>query len=192
MLPAEQHPVVIRDFLAARSGQATRLRLATGADSEFILSLRLDPSRSAHISATSDSLPGQRQWMAAYEARFEAGLEAYFIIQHEAEDVGTVRLYDYRPAADSFCWGSWIIQPGASERAAFTTPLIVYDLGFDCLGFAAAHFDIRQENVSVWKFEEMMGAELIKEDELNRLYTYPKTKYLAARARLLRLTGITI
>jgi RimJ/RimL family protein N-acetyltransferase len=191
MLPTEQHPVAIRDFLAARSGQATSLRLATGADSEFILGLRLNPARRTHISATSGSLSEQRQWMAAYKARFEAGLEAYFIIQHEAKDVGTVRLYDYRPAADSFCWGSWIIQPGASERAAFATPLIVYDLGFDCLGFAAAHFDIRQENVSVWKFEEMMGAELIKEDELNRVYTYPKPKYPAARARLLRLIGIT-
>ena len=129
--------------------------------------------------------------MSDYEARFKAGLEAYFIIQHEGKDVGTVRIYDYRPAVDSFCWGSWIIQQGVSERAAFATPLVVYDLGFDCLGFAAAHFDIRQENVSVWKFEEMMGAELINEDELNRMYSYSKSKYPAARARLLRLTGIT-
>ena len=191
MLPADKHPAAICDFLTARAGQATRLRLATVADSEFILGLRLDPARSTHISATSISLSDQLKWMSDYEARFNAGLEAYFIIQHEGKDVGTVRLYDYRPAADSFCWGSWIIQSGVSERAAFATPLIVYDLGFDCLGFAAAHFDIRQANASVWKFEEMMGAELIKEDELNRLYTYSKSKYPAARARLLRLTGIT-
>lgn len=191
MLPADLHSAAICDFLADRVGQVTRLRLATATDSEFILGLRLDPARKSHISATSVSLSDQLKWMSAYEARFKAGLEAYFIIQHEGNDVGTARLYDYRPAADSFCWGSWIIKPGVSERAAFATPLIVYDLGFDCLGFEAAHFDIRQENASVWKFEEMMGAELINEDELNRMYSYSKSKYPAARARLLRLTGIT-
>jgi len=191
MLPAEQHPVAIRDFLAARSGQATSLRLATGADSEFILSLRLDPARSAHISATSGSLPGQRQWMAAYEARFEAGLEAYFIIQNEAKDVGTVRLYDYRPVADSFCWGSWIIQPGTHALAGMLTPMLVYDLAFVGLGFNSAYFDVRNANATVWKFHEMLGAELVGEDALNRVYTYPKSKYPAARARLHRLIGIT-
>jgi len=191
MLPAEQHPVAIRDFLAARSGQATSLRLATGADSEFILSLRLDPARSAHISATSGSLPGQRQWMAAYEARFEAGLEAYFIIQHEAKDVGTVRLYDYRPVADSFCWGSWIIQPGTHALAGMLTPMLVYDLAFKGLGFNSAYFDVRKANATVWKFHEMLGAELVGEDALNRIYIYSKSKYPAARARLLRLIGIT-
>jgi len=191
MLPAEQHPAAIRDFLAARSGQATRLRLATGADSEFILGLRLDPARRTHISATSGSLSGQRQWMAAYEARFEAGLEAYFIIQYEAKDVGTVRLYDYRPAADSFCWGSWIIQPGTHALAGILTPMLVYDLAFKGLGFNSAYFDVRKANATVWKFHEMLGAELVGEDALNRIYIYSKPKYPAARSRLLRLTGTT-
>jgi len=129
--------------------------------------------------------------MAAYEARFEAGLEAYFIIQHEAKDVGTVRLYDYRPAADSFCWGSWIIQPGTHALAGMLTPMLVYDLAFIGLGFNSAYFDVRNANATVWKFHEMLGAELVGEDDLNRMYTYPKSKYPAARARLLRLIGIT-
>ena len=161
------------------------------ADSEFILSLRLDPERNAHISSTSDSLPNQRQWMEAYESRFEDGLEAYFIIQHEGKDVGTVRLYDYRPAADSFCWGSWIIQPGAHALSGMLTPMLVYDLAFMGLGFDSAYFDVRLVNATVWKFHEMMGAELVCEDKLNRMYTYSKAKYPAARARLLRLIGIT-
>ena len=192
MLPTNQHPEAILDFLASRSHLMTRLRLAKLDDADFILSLRLNPARSAHISATSASLQEQRAWMQSYESRFEAGREAYFIIQQEGKDVGTVRLYDYRPTLDSFCWGSWVIKPGVAESAAFATPLIIYDLGFNCLDFSSAHFDIRNANTSVWKFEEMLGAELIGEDALNRRYTYSRRKYPAARARLLRLSGITL
>ena len=192
MVSAEQHPVAIRNFLAARAGQSTRLRLATIADSEFILALRLDPTRSAYISATSVSLPDQREWMAAYIARFEAGLEAYFIIQHDGKDVGTVRLYDYRPATDTFCWGSWIIKPGTHAWAGMLTPVLVYDIAFMGLGYNSAYFDVRKGNATVWKFHEIMGAELIGEDALDRRYTYARSKYPAGRARLLRLIGISL
>lgn len=127
--------------------------------------------------------------MHAYMRRFDAGIEAYFIIQLESEDVGTVRLYDYQAEKDSFCLGSWIIRAGVPDRAAFVTPLLVYDLGFDHLGFSSAHFEIRKANTAVWKFEEMLGAEKVGEDDLSRKYLYPKTKYPAARARMAKLIG---
>jgi hypothetical protein len=128
--------------------------------------------------------------MSNYETRFEAGKEAYFIITDNGEDVGTVRIYDYLQT-DSFCWGSWIIKPGTTELAALTTPILIYDLGFHYLDFGSAHFDIRKENTSVWKFEEMMGAELICIDESSRRYTYPRSKYILARARLAKLIGLS-
>jgi RimJ/RimL family protein N-acetyltransferase len=190
MLPADKHPKLIRDYLESNSGRPTRLRAASEADSEFILSVRLDPNRNSHISSTSSSLQGQQEWMQKYQRRHDMGQEAYFIIQHDGIDVGTVRLYDYRPAEDSFCWGSWVIKPGTQHRAAFATPLLVYDLGFSGLGFSRSHFDIRQANSAVWKFEEMLGAELIHEDETDRRYVYSKLRYFDARERLLKLIEI--
>lgn len=189
MLNPEQHCTAIETFLKDRKGGAVRLRLATSEDAELILSLRLDPGRNGYISSTSKSLEDQRQWMQAYMKRFIAGFEAYFIIQFGAEDVGTVRLYDYRTEEDSFCWGSWIIRSGVPDLAAFSTPLMVYDLGFEHLGFSSAHFDIRKANTAVWKFEEMLGAELVGEDDLNRRYLYPKSKYPSARARMIKIIG---
>ena len=190
MLPADKHPKLIKDYLESRSGCQTRLRVASEEDSEFILSVRLNPNLNSHISSTSSSLQGQREWMRKYQMRHDIGQEAYFIIQHGGLDVGTVRLYDYRVEEDSFCWGSWVIQPGTPHRAAFSTPLIVYDLGFDGLGFSRSHFDIRQANSAVWKFEEKLGAELIYEDETDRRYVYSKHRYFDARERLLKLIEI--
>jgi RimJ/RimL family protein N-acetyltransferase len=190
MLPADKHPKLIKEYLDSRPIRPTRLRLASDADAEFILSVRLNPERNSHISSTSSSLQEQREWMRKYQLRYDAGQEAYFIIQHEGIDVGTVRLYDYRLNEDSFCWGSWVIRPGTPHLAAFATPLIVYDLGFECLGFSHAHFEIRQANSSVWRFEEMMGAKLIHEDRESRRYVYSNLAYIEARGRLLRLIEI--
>jgi RimJ/RimL family protein N-acetyltransferase len=189
MLNPEKHGAAIEGFLASRKSSPVRLRLATVEDAELILSLRLDPGRNGHISSTSNSVVEQREWMRAYMGRFIVGSEAYFIIQFESEDVGTVRLYDYRPDKDSFCWGSWIIRSGIPDMVAFSTPLMVYDLGFEHLGFSSAHFDIRKANTAVWKFEEMLGAELSGEDGLDRRYIYPKSKYPAAKARMTKIIG---
>ncbi len=186
MLPAEAHPAAIRSFLETRTNRLTHLRLATVADAGFILALRTDPTRSRHISKTDASLEVQAEWMRDYEKRFEAGQEAYFIIRHEGADVGTARIYDYRPAEDSFCWGSWIIRPGTPPGAAMGTPVAIYDLGFDYLCFSSAHFDIRKDNRSVWKFEEVIGARLVGADDENRCYVYSKASYEAARPRLER------
>lgn len=189
MLVPERHAAAIKEFLISRKGSSVRLRLATVEDAGLILSLRLDPGRNGHISSTSSSLDEQRDWMHAYMRRFLEGSEAYFIIQHDSDDVGTVRLYDYRPDNDSFCWGSWIIRSGVPDIVAFSTPLIIYDLGFEHLNFSSAHFDIRKANTAVWKFEEMLGAELTGEDGLNRRYIYPKSKYPAAKARMTKIIG---
>jgi len=191
MLPGNEHPKAIEKYTDTCAKKGVSLRLATVRDSGFILSLRLDPQRNAHISPTSASLADQEQWMLDYEKRFHGGMEAYFIITNKGEDVGTVRIYDYT-SENSFCWGSWLIKPGTNEFVAFVTPILVYDLGFYNLKFEKSHFEIRQENSSVWRFEEMMGAELINHDSLNRSYKYHKAAYAHARTRLAKLIGLSI
>ena len=167
---------------------STTLRLATTEDAEFLLGLRLDPARNQNISATSGDLSVQIAWMDAYAERQAAGREAYFIIEVDGVTQGSLRLYDYLPERNSFCWGSWIIRPGAPPATAYQSAILVYDLAFACLRFTCAHFSVRQANVSVWKFHEKMGAKMVRDDELERLYEYGVEQYRQARARLLKFT----
>lgn len=186
MLAPEHHVAALVGHLSVRRAAQTVLRLATEADAEFLLSLRLDSSRSQHISATSPVLRDQVGWMRSYAARHAAGQEAYFLILDAGVPVGSVRLYDYQPGRDSFCWGSWIIRPGTHPEVSHRSILQVYDLGFGVLRFARAHFDVRQANVSVWRLHEKMGAKLVREDPLDRHYEYSIEDYLQARARLVK------
>jgi len=188
MLAAESHSTAIADFLAHLQGAQTILKPATEADSEFLLSLRLDPARNQNISTTSAALPDQIKWMRSYEARSAAGAEAYFLIVNAGAAVGSLRLYDSKAERDSFCWGSWIIRTGTPPEVAYQSALLVYDLGFGPLRFTHAHFDVRRANPSVWKFHEKMGARLIREDELDRHYEYSVEDYRLTRTRLAKFT----
>jgi len=123
--------------------------------------------------------------MRNYAARCAVGLEAYFVIEVAGEAQGSLRLYDYLPERDSFCW---IIRPGAPAATAYQSTILAYDLAFGSLRFARSHFDVRQANLSVWKFHEKMGARLVREDDLDRFYEYAVEDYRQARARLLKFT----
>ena len=145
-------------------------RAATVDDAEFILSLRLDPSKNAYLSETSPDLEAQRKWLASMGTD-----QLYFIIEHQGRPVGTVRLYDQR--ASSFCWGSWILSGDAPKGAARESMMMVYQLAFD-LGFAASHFDVRKGNEKVWRFHERMGAVRTGETEHDFLYSIDKATIL--------------
>ena len=181
MLRAEDHASAIAGFLAEQSDKAVRLRLATEADAAFLLDLRLDPTRNQNISATSANLRDQIQWMRDYQARHDAGQEAYFVIEANKSPQGSLRFYDYDSSTNSYCWGSWIIRPGAVPATAFHSILLAYDLAFGPLRFSQARFDVRQAGISVWKFHEKMGAILSSADELDRHYVYSDKNYPQAR-----------
>jgi methionyl-tRNA formyltransferase len=186
MLFPDQHAEAVSVFLCERLSDETRLRLVRRDDAAFILSLRNDPEKGRNLSQTDASLAAQEAWLDSYERRRSASRELYFIIEHGAERIGTVRLYDYRLHADSFCWGSWIISAGAPTVSAYRSAILVYDLAFGPLGFSRAHFDVRQANQSVWRFHERMGSRLESEDELDRFYIYEYDSYLARREELKR------
>ncbi len=184
MLSAEAQFTAIEGFLAERMSHAVCLRLASGKDAAFLLDLRLNPERNQNISATSNDLNAQLAWMRAYELRHSAGSEAYFIIEANGMPQGSLRLYDYHLSDNSYCWGSWIIRPGAPSATAFKSLILSYDLAFGALRFAKARFEVRQANVSVWKFHETLGARIVREDCLTRYYAYTAEDYANARPRL--------
>ena len=135
-------------------GHHLKLRDAAESDASFIFSLRHDPARNRHMSATSPVLDDQRQWLRQYAA---SQGQAYFIIETLADAVplGTVRLYDAQ--GDSFCWGSWMLIPEAPPFAAIESALRVYRYALE-LGFSAAHFEVQEGNLPVSRFHENFGA----------------------------------
>jgi RimJ/RimL family protein N-acetyltransferase len=147
------------------TGKTLAFRNADRDDAAFILSLRTDPEKSRYLSPTSSLLDDQIAWLESYEKKND---QAYFIIEHEGNRIGTVRLYD--PKENSFCWGSWILAEGRPNHAAMESALMVYSYATTDLGYTASHFDVRKENEKVWKFHERFGA--VRTSETGEDYFY--------------------
>lgn len=159
-------------------GKKLILRNVSLEDSEFILDLRVDPSKSRYLNQTSSQLYDQNEWIRRYQNSHD---QAYFIIENMGEKIGTLRLYD--PREFSFCWGSWILKAGSPWDAAIESALMVYTYATDVLKFKEAHFDVRKENVAVWKFHESFGATRIREGEADFFYTLDHESIKAALKR---------
>jgi len=142
-------------------GRTLRLRNADEGDASFILALRTNERKAAHLSTTAPSLERQIEWLRQYAT---SSNQAYFIIENsERMSLGTVRLYDAQ--GNSFCWGSWILMDGAPAQAAIESALMVYVYALDHLGFERSHFQVRKRNERVWAFHERFGAQRVGEDE---------------------------
>jgi hypothetical protein len=149
-------------------GNKLVLREVDAADAAYILSLRLDPKKGAHLSAVDDDVSKQVAWIERYK---EGTGQAYFVICRKQEDdgagerIGTVRLYN--AIGDSFSWGSWIIADGVAPDVAMESALIVYRYALDHLGFLHSHFEVNRENRTVWNFHErLFGARRVGEDDV--------------------------
>ena len=160
-------------------GRSLVFRDANVSDASFILSLRMDSSLNQFLSKTSPELSDQEKFLENYERKISG--EAYFVIEKEGQPVGTVRLYD--PQGDSFCWGSWIVKEGESPAVAIESLLMVYAFGCDFLGFNWAHFDVRRENRSVWRFHESFGAKRTSENTLDIFYAIDRNSIDRARRK---------
>ena len=146
-------------------GNKLILRDATPADAAFTLELRTDAVKSRFLSSTSADLQKQVAWLETYATDDS---QVYFVIEDKAGNrVGTVRLYDRQ--GSSFCWGSWIIKEGCPGTYAIESALMVYQFARS-LGFDRAHFNVRKQNESVWRFHERFGA--VRTGESGEDYTY--------------------
>lgn len=166
------------------------LRQVVAADAAFIWQLRHHPARNRYMSPTSSQLADQQAWLARYA---QDDSQAYFLITlaDTGEALGTVRLYDAR--GDSFCWGSWMLVPGAPATAAMESALIVYRYALG-LGFRAAHFEVHADNAPVRRFHERFGAQQLglRDDQVQ--YALAPEDLTAAMLRYSRWLpkGITV
>ena len=162
-------------------GKTLVFRDAGVEDAAFIFSLRTDSEKSRFLSAVSNDLADQQAWLVRYAKLTD---QAYFIIEYQNQPIGTVRLYD--PQGESFCWGSWILHNNRPNNAAMESALMIYSYAIDHLGFRAAHFDVRKENVRVWKFHERFGAHRIAESKFDYYYTLDIEAISSSRNRYQR------
>jgi len=163
----------------------THLRLvnADTLDAAYICALRGDETLNQHLSPSSADVAAQLKWLEAYKVREQVGEEYYFVIVSDGADHGLVRMYDFRELEGrrSFCWGSWIIPPPRPPGLVTYSALLVYEIGFEALGFEQAHFDVRRENTGVVGFHERAGARRVADDEQDIFFRFSPQDYQAFR-----------
>lgn len=160
--------------------KSLRLRLIEEADAEFIISLRLDERYNQYLSKVDPGVEAQQAWIRSYKADEHEKKQFYFIIERlDGVRCGTIRVYDLRP--DSFCWGSWILNEQKTRFAAVESAFLIYQFGFETLGYMKSHFDVMKGNDGVIKFHKRMGAVQTGEDENNYYFEISRASVDAAR-----------
>lgn len=164
-------------------GRSVLFREVTLNDAPFILKIRQDPELGQYLSPTPAGEEKQREFIRAY---FEKENEFYFIIMDPAKNpIGTIRIYDIQ--GDSFCWGSWILIPGAPQRASVESIFRLFDFAFNSLGYKKSHFDVRKKNLRVATFYKRMGAIITSEDHVNLYLEYTRETHWKTRKKYLRV-----
>lgn len=159
------------------------MRFVEESDAEFILKLRLDERYNQFLSSVNPDVQAQKDWIRKYKADEAAKKQFYFIIERlDGTPCGTVRVYDLRE--DSFCWGSWILNEDKTRFAAVESAFLVYQFGFDELGFKKSHFDVRKGNDGVISFHKRMGAIQTCESELDYYFEITQEAVLETKYRL--------
>lgn len=159
------------------------LRLVEPSDAAFINSLRTDKKYNEYLSQVDDNVSKQEQWILKYKEREKLSQEYYYIICRNSDclPIGTVRIYDFLPENESFCWGSWILNENKTRYAALECALLIYDFAFFDLGFKRCHMDIRKQNIKVIEFHKRMGVKIIGETEKDLLGHYFPDDYKLVR-----------
>jgi RimJ/RimL family protein N-acetyltransferase len=161
---------------ALDSRRRTHLRLvrADAEDAGYICKLRGDETLNRHLSPSSADVAAQLAWLEGYKVREQAGEEYYFVIASDGADAGLVRMYDFRELEGrrSFCWGSWIIPPPRAPGLVTYSALLIYEVGFEALGFEQSHFDVRLENLGVIGFHERAGARRVSQDGQDAFFRF--------------------
>ncbi|UWQ31989.1 GNAT family N-acetyltransferase [Leisingera sp. M527] len=159
------------------------LRLVEPYDAAFVCQLRADPALNRHLSPSPNDVLEQTKWIERYKEREKHSEEYYFVISSNETDFGVIRMYDFRSNPRSFSWGSWIVKPERPAGLVTFSAVMIYEIGFDTLGFEQAHFDVRKGNSKVINFHLRSGAIEAGETDLDRLFIFPKAAWSSFREK---------
>ncbi len=163
------------------------MRLVEEADSDFIIEIRTDISKSRFISVTNSDVEKQKEWIKEYKKREKAEEEFYFIcVDEDGIKFATYRIYNKKE--DSIEIGSFVSKPFYDNPInVIKVDLILKDYVFQELHFDKLRFEVRKENKSVVNYHKKFHPTLINEDELNYYYVLEKKNFLANKIKFEKL-----
>lgn len=182
---------MVPENLARVEGPNLTLRLIRPEDAEYVHGLRTDPAYNRHLSEVRGTSEDQRRWIEAYKTREAALSELYYVIERkDGTRCGVVRLYDI--AADSFTWGSWILDHNKTPKAALESAMLSFGIGFDGLERPIAHVDVRIRNEKAHAFYVRFGMTEIRRDDKDTYFVYPCDRFAADRAGYLNILEVGV
>ena len=172
--------------IARIEGPNLTLRLIRPEDAAYVYALRNNPAYNTHLSKVTGTVADQRKWIEDYKSREALGQEFYYVIERkDSTRCGLVRLYDIE--AESFTWGSWILDENKPRKAALESAVLIYQIGFEGLGCVRAVFDVRNDNTHTLSFHRRLKAREVGSDELNVYFVYEQKRFEADRTHYLKL-----
>ncbi|WP_223428214.1 GNAT family N-acetyltransferase [Tateyamaria pelophila] len=157
------------------------LRLIQPEDAAYVHGLRSNPVYNTHLSKVTGTADSQRKWIEDYKAREDARQEFYYVIERkDGTRCGLVRLYDIE--AESFTWGSWILDENKTRKAALESAVLSFGIGFESLGLARALVDVRIGNTHAKGFYRRLGMSEINRTDQDVFFVYPQERFQADRA----------
>ena len=174
------------DFSMEKYG--LRVRLATEADTDFILSLRSDKELTKFIHQTDNDVQKHLEWFKNYRIRETEGRDYYFIYFKDGKPIGLNRTYNIFEYYGTI--GSWLCSPKNEIEVSLATHFFLHDIIFEIIGLDFTVFDVRKGNKHVWKLHKQTGAKQIGESEIDYYYVTTKDEYLKRRDNLLEILNL--
>ena len=162
--------------IARVEGPNLILRLIEPEDAAYVHSLRSSPAYNAHLSTVTGTVDDQRTWIEDYKSREAQKQEFYYVIElKDGTRCGLVRLYDIK--AESFTWGSWILDENKPRKAALESAILSFGIGFDVIECAVANVDVRSGNKHATSFYERLGMTETHRKDGQIFFAYPRARF---------------
>lgn len=177
---------MVPESLARVEGPNLVLRLIRPEDADYVYALRTNPAYNQHLTEVRGTAEDQRRWIEEYKSR-EADLrELYYVIERrDGTRCGLVRLYEI--TADTFTWGSWILDHNKTRKAALESAVLVYTIAFDCLMSRKAQFEVHRDNENTLAFHRRFGANETYQTDRDVFFSYLSSQFQADRPGYLAL-----
>ena len=166
------------------------VRLVREEDAEFIVKLRTNERNARFIHVTNSNIAIQQEWIRDYKIRENKGEDYYFIFYSLNRPVGLIRIYDIDYIEAHATAGSWVCEPELPMQIPLSILIICREIMFDILGAEKDCFDVRKGNKHVQHIHKMMGAEVVKEDDLNYYFELPKVVFQEKKKDIVELLNI--
>lgn len=165
-----------------------KVRLASEADTDYIMSLRTDKELTKFIHQTDNDVQKHLEWFRRYKQREAEARDYYFIYFKDDKPVGLNRIYNVFEYYGTI--GSWLCSPDNEVEVSIATHLFLHDIIFEVMNLDFTVFDVRKGNKHVWKLHRQTGAQQVGESDIDYYFVTTKTEYLKRRDTLIDILNI--